>query len=81
MEVTRYIKHHVNMGNYEWAEVASSVKVEIPDDAENPGALLEKMQRTLDDSIREDLRRIWDCTSPDEDFEPYIKEWPREEEN
>lgn len=69
MKVTRSVKHHINMGNYEWTEIEASIEADVPDKL-TPD-ITKQIDGTLEKLIRSDLAEAVRLGDDDS----YITQW------
>lgn len=74
MKITRSIKHHVNMGNYEWTEIEASIEVEIKNNIDRRN--LDKVDDQLRELVASDLHK---AARLSDDVSTYSREWLEEE--
>lgn len=70
--VTYSQKHHVNMGTYEWVELAASVTVAPDDPSETTTHLIEAARAAVTRQLAVDLERAIVTTGEEE---TYVETW------
>lgn len=66
MKVSKTVKHHINMGNYEWMEVSATAEVDGVQDykAMLPSELAE-IDDTINKAMAKDLQKAYAATDED----------------
>jgi len=71
-EVTRSLKHHVSMGNYEWVEYGATVSLtpaDLPEGVESDFAsMLDFADEVLQNALAPDIQDAWATTADDKSF-------------
>ncbi|MFI6495925.1 hypothetical protein [Nonomuraea typhae] len=70
--VTYGQRHHVNMGSFEWVELAASATVITTDGKETAEDLLADARAIVDTHLAQDLERAIETTGEDE---TYVETW------
>ena len=61
MKISKTIKHHINMGNYEWLEISATAEDEYRSEPERDDAL-DRIDRVINQTLEPDLQKAYDAT-------------------
>ena len=80
LKVTRTIKHHVNMGNYEWVEVSGSAEMDTDDANGSVARATDILNDVLNEMVAADLAEagrltVYGVNSDDANEKSYATEW------